>query len=43
MIPRLSQFAEQQGLIAVAPDSTNVAGVWVVGQRSREVRRTIAT
>jgi poly(3-hydroxybutyrate) depolymerase len=37
MILRLSELAEREGFIAVAPDSVNVAGVWVVRQRPNDV------
>ncbi len=33
MILRLQALAEREGFIALAPDSANVSGVWVVGQR----------
>ena len=33
VILRLSELAEREGFMAVAPDSVNVAGVWVIGQR----------
>ena len=36
-ILRLQPLAEQEGFIALAPDSVSVAGVWTVGRRSGEI------
>ena len=36
-ILRLHPLAEQEGFIALAPDSVSVAGVWMVGRRPGEI------
>ena len=37
MLLRLRAPAERERFIAIAPDSVNIAGVWLVGQRPNEV------